>query len=94
MPELALPEVLKVKNESLELFWGLVSLLREEIGDRVDVHGEAGWAVWPASSSLVGVATNEACLRERHGVLLEPRIFRASASPHGLLEWVCRVVRP
>lgn len=38
VPQLALPEVLEVENERLQIVRRLVSLVREEVWDRVDVH--------------------------------------------------------
>lgn len=40
VPELPLPEVLKVQHKGLELLCGLVPLLGEEVGDRIDIHLE------------------------------------------------------
>ena len=38
VPQLALPEVLEIEDEMLELLGSLISLFREEIGDGIGAH--------------------------------------------------------
>jgi hypothetical protein len=38
VPQLALPEIFELEEEVLDMFGGSIALIRQQVGDRVDIH--------------------------------------------------------